>query len=440
MDFMDKVSFYNIDIKYQDSHLVYNTFSDSLIYLTANEFEIIKDLMSDLETFKSEYSVLYESFKKAGFIIDDYDEFEYIRYKNRLCIFEDRSTHLTINPTLDCNLNCWYCSTEYAKAYHHGGMSSAVMKSVQRHITNLVIKEKIPALHLDWFGGEPLMYYNEIIRPITLHSLQLVHDNNVRFSQHITTNSVYMTDEMIADMAVLHFDSFQIPLDGNEKHHNLIKYNADKTETFKSVIHNINTIADIIQHVNITLRVNYDKKTLYGIEDIIPLISEKAKRCIHVDFQKVWQVVCDEKDIKQLEIVKRSFSENGLYSGYWAYTPKRFNRCYADKIHQYAINYDGRIFKCTAQNYGDDKVIGILQEDGTIIWKDKLLSELFAHSTFDNERCRKCKFLPICMGPCIIKNYEARKNMQPIPCVFDYTQFSFESYVIEKARQRNIIQ
>lgn len=198
-------------------------------------------------------------------------------------------------------------------------------------------------------------------------------------------------------------------------------------------------LAEIIQNVRITLRINYDKKTLYGIEDIIPYISENAKKHIHVDFQKVWQINCDEKDQEQLKKVKETFRENGLNSGYWAYSPKRFNRCYSDRLHHYAINYDGRIFKCTAQDYADDKVIGELRPDGTIKWRDKLLSELFAHSTFDNERCLKCKSLPICMGPCIIRNYEARKQNLPIPCVFENAQYSLNSYIIEKAKIRKLI-
>lgn len=436
---MDKVSYYNIDLCYQNYHLVYNTFSDSLVCFTEEEYGIVQNLLLNLDKFLVEYPILYSELKKAGFIIEDYDELEFIKFKNRLCIFEDRSCHLTINPTLDCNLKCWYCSTEYANAIHCGRMSEDVIESVQKHIAKLIIKDKIPAIHLDWFGGEPLMYYNEVVRPIVLQTIQLAEKHSVRFSQHVTTNSVFMTEEMIVDMAKLKFRSFQIPLDGNETHHNTIKFTENKQGTFKTIVNNINLLPQIISDVRITLRINYDKKTLYGIEEIIPLISEEAKKHIHVDFQKVWQINCDEKDKKRLETVKRIFNENGLVSGYWAYAPKKFNRCYSDKLHQYAINYDGRIFKCTAQDYGNDKVIGILQQDGSVRWNDKLLSELFAHSTFDNERCLKCKSLPICMGPCIIRNYEARKEGLPIPCVFEYTQYPLEAYIIEKAKMRKLI-
>lgn len=436
---MDKLSYYNIEISYQNFHLVYNTLFDSLVCFDDEEYQFVKDLEVDLVSFQKEYPTLYNELKESGFIVDDFNELEYIKFNNHLCVFENQKYHLTINPTLDCNLKCWYCSTEYANAKHHGGMNTETVKAIQNHITKLIQKVKIPALYLDWFGGEPLMFYDEVIRPIALSSLKLTQDYDVHFSQHITTNAVLMTEKMISDMANLHFTSYQIPVDGNEKHHNVIKYTQDRSGTFKTVINNINLLPEIIPNVNITLRINFDKKTLYGIEDIIPLISEKAKKHINVDFQRVWQIKCNEKDREQLKKVKTTFNEHGLKSGYWAYSPHRFYRCYSDKLHHYAINYDGRVFKCTAQDYGDDKVIGTLNQDGSILWKDKRLSELFAYSTFDNERCIKCKSLPICMGPCIIKNYEARKQGLPIPCVFENAEYSLDSYIVEQAKMRKLI-
>ena len=46
---------------------------------------------------------------------------------------------------------------------------------------------------------------------------------------------------------------------------------------------------------------------------------------------------------------------------------------------------------------------------------------------------------PICMGPCIIRNFEARKSGRPIPCVFDNVQYSLQSFIIENAQKRHLI-
>lgn len=436
---MDKVSFYNIIVPHEGYTLFYNTKSDSLIAFTNEEYVVIETLLDNLVDFQTEYPVVYSEMKKAGFIIEDYNEKELVKFNNKLCVYENHSYHLTINPTLDCNLKCWYCSTEYAQAIHHGRMSQSIVNSIEKHIEHLVCKNRIPALHLDWFGGEPLLYYKEVIKPIASYAKDIATKHGVILTQHVTTNATLLSEEMMLEMRELNFTSFQIPLDGNAKHHDTIKkFNTNKG-TFETVMKNLNLLSKIIPNSHITLRINYDKKTLFGITDIIPLLSEDAKKHIRVDFQKVWQINCSEKEIQQLAKVKRIFYKSGLDSGYWAYKPHHFIRCYADKLHQYAINYDGRIFKCTAQDYGNDKVIGTLKEDGTIKWNSQLLCELFAHATFDNERCLNCKALPICMGPCIIRNYEARKAGKDIPCVFDNVQYSLQSYIIEQAQKRNLI-
>jgi uncharacterized protein len=105
----------------------------------------------------------------------------------------------------------------------------------------------------------------------------------------------------------------------------------------------------------------------------------------------------------------------------------------------YAINYNGKVFKCTARDYGDDKVIGNLQPSGKIVWNDGILSKMFEKATFENEQCENCKMLPLCMGPCIQKNYEMRVHNAPFQCMYANVEYSLSSYVIEMAKRRKLI-
>lgn len=437
---MDKTSYYNTKINHNNRVLLYNTLTDSLMSLTAEEFSTISELFEDLQTFKGEYPMLYEELKESGFIVNqDYNELDYIKLQNKRRIYGENSYHITINPTLDCNVACWYCSTEYANATHNGGMSPDVINNVIAHIRNVIQKQKAAAFHLDWFGGEPLMYFDKVIKPISTSANKLTKESGVKFTQHITTNATLINVDRIKYMRDLNFTSFQIPIDGNEKRHNKIKYFENKEGTYRKVIENINLITDIIPDVFIILRINYDKQTLKNIQDIIKDISETSKKHIRIDFQKVWQVPFTEEERKLLEKAKKEFFLNGLESGFWAYRPKAFYRCYADKFRYYAINYDGKIFKCTARDYGEDKVIGRLLSDGDVDWNDKLLSIYYSKSTFENAQCLECRMLPMCMGPCIQKNYDSRINSSSLPCVFENAEYSLSSFIVEKAKSRNLI-
>lgn len=437
---MDKISQYIFSVIYNENILLYNTLTNALVCLTKQENEEVQYLMKNLTEFQDEYPTLYKSFKESGFIIEkDFNELNYIKFRNNLQVYANNTYHITINPTLDCNLKCWYCSTEFAQAQHCGGMNKDIIDRITAHFKNVVEVQKATRIHLDWFGGEPSMYFNEVINPISSYVNKLVEDNKIGFTQHITTNATLFNFEQIKRMKALHFTSFQIPIDGNEEKHNKVKFFEDNRGSYRQVIDSINMIAETIPNVKITLRINYDLQTLKHIGDIIKDIPLKNRECIIVDFQKVWQIHGNKESESLLHEAKEYFRLNGLNSNFWAWRPGAFYRCYSDRLRHYAINYNGKIFKCTAQDYGDDKVIGELLPNGTIKWNMALLSNLFSQSTFENSRCLKCIKLPICMGPCISANHKARKNGTPLPCLGENVQYSLKDFVIEEAKKRELL-
>ena len=96
-----KNSYYNITIPLSNGRiLLFNTLRNKFIILN-QEIETLNDKNLDIEL----YSVLV----KNGFIIDEEtNEFSLIEeiYKKSI---NSSVYDLTIMPTLDCNLRCWYC-------------------------------------------------------------------------------------------------------------------------------------------------------------------------------------------------------------------------------------------------------------------------------------------------------------------------------------------
>jgi uncharacterized protein len=96
--------------------------------------------------------------------------------------------------------------------------------------------------------------------------------------------------------------------------------------------------------------------------------------------------------------------------------------------HYYAvINYDSKIYKCTAHM---NRTAGVLQDDGVIKWNDNVLSALYAKATFENERCLNCKHLPLCLGPCI-------QQMKTGKCMMDNSEISYEQFIINIYNKKN---
>jgi len=438
----EKVSIYNIEVEHSDCILLYNALTDKLLPVSFEDYAVIETCMEHLPEFAKRFPDLFATFKKSGFIIDStFDELAYIKLQNKKYVYAHNSYHITVNPTLDCNLKCWYCSVGYAGAKHNRErMSDETANALNSHLLDLVTRQKAQSLLLDWFGGEPMMYYDEVIAKVSEFIQHIASEQKVGFQQHITTNATLLNEQRIRQMGDFGFNFFQITVDGNERKHNSVRGYADKSGSYRNVIENINLIAEYIPNVLIYLRINYDKQTLKNIRDILPDLSEKGKSCITVDFQRVWQISCTDKERELLQAAKKDFTDAGFQTHFWAYKPLNFRRCYADSYHYYVINYNGKVFKCTARDYGDDKVIGNLQPSGQIAWNDALMSKMFEKATFENEMCESCKILPLCMGPCIQKNYESRLNGTPLNCMYSNVEYSLSNHIIEMAKKRNLIQ
>ncbi len=438
----DKLSKFNIEVEHCSCVLLYNALTNKLLPISFQDYAVIETLMEHLPEFRKRYPKLYQSFRDSGFIISsDFDELAFIKLQNKKKIFANNDYKITINPTLDCNLNCWYCSVSTSGAVRtKERMSDETIESLNKHISYLITKKKVETLMLDWFGGEPLMYFDEVIARVSEFSQKMVSEHSVGFAQQITTNGTLLNEERIRMMKDYRFIFFQITLDGNELRHNQIRHYADKKGSYKDIIHNINLLCSMMPEVHVCLRINYDMQTLKNIRDIIRDLSEESRKNIVVDFQRVWQVKCTDEMRQLLQEAKEEFKAAGFYSDFWAYRPLSFKCCYADNYNYYAINYNGKVFKCTARDYSDKLVIGNLQPSGMIDWNEGLLGKMYKKATFEHEECEKCKMLPLCMRPCIQKNYEMLRDNKPFQCLYQNIEYSLSAYITDLAKQRKLIE
>ncbi|MGP1446350.1 MAG: radical SAM protein [Candidatus Limimorpha sp.] len=434
---MKKQSIYNIWVEEGDIHILYNSFSDRNIIFRKDEVENIKYYLDHTSEFEEVYPDLFRKIERLGFICDSsFDELNALIYHNRKEVFGNKDYRLTINPTLQCNYKCWYCCVEEVETkYEPRRMNDATIRKVKKHIQYMLEKERISMLTLDWFGGEPLMYFNEVILPISKYSLKLSTESNVPFTNGITTNAYFIDNKIIEKMVKIKMTSFQIPIDGSETKHNSVK-NMEGKGHYKRIIGNVNSICEKIENASVVLRINYDKNTLRTISDVIDDIRPENRKNIFVDFQRVWQVPLsvDENGNNQILLKAiQNFEDAGFRTLNFLYKRKNNKCCYADSYYHRVINYDGKIFKCTARDYSDELSIGSIGKNGELLLNDNLLSVMFSDIPFRNNKCLNCKMLPICYGPCVQKYYDEQIGKGIFQCRYDYSEVSFQNYIIRKA-------
>lgn len=76
-------------------------------------------------------------------------------------------------------------------------MSASDVDTVISFCKNLIAQGGLKSFVLDWFGGEPLLYFDNIVFPISLAIKAYCKENGVEFYNSITTNGFFATEDLI---------------------------------------------------------------------------------------------------------------------------------------------------------------------------------------------------------------------------------------------------
>lgn len=110
-------------------------------------------------------------------------------------------------------------------------------------------------LALNWFGGEPLLYFDEIMFPLSKTIKEMTENNGIIFQNSITTNGYLMDKDRIEKFSEIGLNDFQITLDGDEITHNNIRFTKNGGGSFRRIIENINYLSGFDANT-IVVRIN----------------------------------------------------------------------------------------------------------------------------------------------------------------------------------------
>lgn len=434
---MYKTSKYNYILKSQEKFIYFNGMKGTVFAMSDKEHEKMDQLFNNLYSFEENYKSVFEKFVKWGFIVpDDMNEIDQLRFNNKTAVFSDKFYRLIINPTTDCIFSCWYCDQH---SQNKGGMPENIKDKLLKHISYMVNVDKITGLHLDWFGGEPLMYFDEIVVPISKYGMEITDQNNLPFVNQITTNGFLIDEDMVKKLKDIKIHAYQITIDGDEKRHNKIR-NANGAPTFKKIFENINLILSHIPEARITLRLNYDDSTLRisDFSNVFNLIAEPYRMRVFPNFQRVWQTIRKKEDKNNDDLMALCNTVENL--GYKAIMTSSFNigspiKCYGDRLYNTVVDFDGKIYKCTART---NREAGVMDDNGIITWNQDTLTRLYAKPPFENQKCLACKHLPICLNSCV-QNHSG-SDLTPDKCMLDYSEVSVEEFIISLIRTQRPVE
>lgn len=421
-----KLSRYNYIIEQDNKTYWFNALTYNYFSLNRElSRKIEKSLKLDYDIIKNNSPIFFNKLLNNGFMINkNINELKVIRNNNRIAI-EAKYYFLIILPTLNCNFACWYCVQDHIATK----MDEATINKIKAHIKRSVEVDKIEHLHLEWFGGEPFMYFNEIIEPISEYAMSICKKNSIPFANTATTNGYFLSEDIHSKLLKFNFTHFQITLDGIREQHNKVKVSQEGKSAFDVTLNNINTLLSNSSEIHITLRINYTSDNL-GIQiadEINEIIFPENRYKINLLIRKVWQENVDCSRSTKIKDLISKFMEYGYNISPFD-IQMNFRSCYTDKKWYNAINYNGYIVKCTANNdLYRSKPLGELHDDGSIQWEDGF-EEKYYKVRFENKHCLACKHLPLCMGRCG-RDYNKEKEIT-FQCKANESDQNFEETIM----------
>lgn len=397
-----KKSLYNEFVDWRGYYCGINLMTGKKVVVTANEYE---KYMTDADLLSPE---MYNALVECGFLIEnDVDEYARLLHRrNQSVYFNNNSFRLIVLPTLECNFHCWYCYEKHVK----GDMvSHGTLERLKRYIDYIIENRPVFNFHLDWFGGEPLLYYYEVMLPVSEYVKTICDRQKISFTNTITTNCYLADERMIRSFADIGLKGFQVTLDGCREKHNCIRFEKRGHDSYGKILENINAICGIIPDSNVTIRINYTNDNISGIGRIADDIKEENRPHVSFSLQRVWQTKNTErdKDIEaELEAEMEHIDSLGIEVNYGSVVCGKGIRCYADTMNEMVVNYDGTLYKCTARNFAKHEgSVGFLDEKGIPVWNEHYYKHCLM-TIFDHPKCKSCKYVPVCLGTCSQKYME----------------------------------
>lgn len=429
-----KLSKFNTSIYYNEKFIYHNSLTQNFLLLDPLLMDLVnaaraEDNITGIEEIHEE---LYKSLLLNGFIVPkETDEIEKVRELIHEVDNQDESYHLMVNPTMNCNFKCWYCYETHIKG---SKTSPGTLQKITNFIENIMTnKPGLKQFILSFFGGEPLLYFEDVVLPLMQYTSLAAKHHNLALGISFTTNGFLINEEMINHFVKYNVTGLQISFDGNKEQHDQTRYVSKNRGSYDVIVENIKLL--VRKNILVTLRINYTEKNLIGLDDILESFSDlsfEERQLITLSMNKVWQESNENLGNQVID-----FKEKSAEFGFTlpdAFEGNRVrNSCYADKRNQSVINYNGDVYKCNARDFTKDNREGILLEDD-VLWNHKMEDRM--SSKLNNKPCLECSILPICGGGCSQQALEYRGKDY---CVNDFDEEKKKDIVLNMFLSNSLV-
>lgn len=418
-----RASIYNIFTKSDSGELlIYNTLENKFLKIQKNRADIVWAFLNaekESLTFEEE-----KKLRRCGIIVEDnIDEKSIAESRFMEMVYGRDTLDITIIPTEDCNFRCVYCYETYEKRYMDIETECAILKWLKRDL------KRYKHLVLNWFGGEPLLAKDQILRMMK-KIRSIAQEYGVTYRVSMTTNGFFLDAKTFGELIESGIKFYQITLDGPAVLHNGQRPLANGDPSFEKIINNLREIRDLYgkKRFEIKVRINISKNAEDYQKEYLDLLEREFKG--HYQFKTDFEWVRNWRENGKKEenistapeiclswiklAIERKISCSHFLNGSCG-----MFFCEACKKNGYIINCDATVYKCTLaiydKNYNKINKIGDINSKGVLLINENNEAKWLG-KVVNKEKCNSCSLYPLCMSVNCpwVTQIQKKENCMPI--------------------------
>lgn len=405
-----KKSRYNFIRQKGTQSVLYNARTEAITILDSVVSQLYQEKpVGEIQTIHPDF---YDYLCNNGYLVsDDLDELQAQINQWNSEDNDPSNFSLSVNPTLNCNMDCWYC---YEKHDGDLNMKEPVLSGIRKLIINKLSDIRLRTFHLGFFGGEPLLNFNRIAKELIDFTSAAAQERGKVLTISFVTNGYLLSEDILDYLCeVGHPTTFQITLDGSEEVHDYVRRTKTGSNTYKTILKNASRILEY-PNMNLVLRCNFTAESLASFMDVATDLSEWIDNPkldvgrLSIDLHQVWQDYAKSYpiDIDAVEKeVRNAFNASNLPLSIIR-KAKRY-RCYAERNNNVLVNYNGDIFRCTARDFTRANREGVIDADGVLVWNGRSAERDAVK--WNNSTCKGCGIYPLCGGACSQNKLESKR-------------------------------
>ncbi|MEU1889908.1 radical SAM/SPASM domain-containing protein [Streptomyces pristinaespiralis] len=391
---------YNVWVQRPDAAYVFNSRSGALLCIPIEHHVAYRAFMAGDTDAPCPPGLLTNLIAGLMIVRDDADELQSLEKRYHSSRNTDRHFALTVVTSLGCNFSCPYCFEEKHP--------SVLDEEVEEHIL-AVLDAQLPhieSFHVTWFGGEPLVGKRSLLQ-LSDAFIRRCDEAEVRYSASIITNGFLLDEATCRELADRRVSSVQVGIDGPPTVHDRMRPLNNGRGSFDRILANLHKAVD---HLDIKVRVNIDEGNASSVEELFKLLADEGfggKLTVYPG-----QIVGVQQNLRAPSATYRGCFSNTEFASeerrfldlavrYGLAEPRLPSPtgapCTAVRANELVVGSRGELYKCWDSVGDRNEVIGDIREHAS---PNGRLAKWLSYDPFQNQECRGCIALPVCMGGC----------------------------------------